>query len=168
MVPNFYLETTINKKRAGYVLIELLMVAAIITLITGGIMSQGVKWIDSIRLRQSSRELTSTLRLLQNRAITEERTIYFRFVLRENKRWGYIVKQTDEYGYFEPGEIYRPLPPGVKLDYFSAGLPELMLHATGAPSTGTTIRLSNSWGRSVEITILPATGRIQVKKETAN
>jgi len=42
MVPNFYLETTINQKRAGYVLIELLMVAAIITLITGGIMSQGV------------------------------------------------------------------------------------------------------------------------------
>ena len=152
----------VNGKPSGFTLIELVVVVAIIVVVASITISQGVEWINSIRLEQGARELVATLRLLQNRAIVEERSFYIRFVLVDNQ-WGYLVRQTDDNGLFEPGQIYHQLPSGVKLEYFSASPRELYLYPTGAPSRGATIRLANVKGQTVTLTIVPATGRIQIK-----
>lgn len=163
MVSNHNLDITLSKNLGGYILIELLLVIAIVALIATATISPWTKWIDSIRLEQGARQLAATLRLLQNRAMTEEKTFYFRFVLHEGTRWGYLVRETDDSGSFTGEVIFRPLPRGVRLDYFSGKPKELLLYPTGAPSQGATIRLANTRGKTIKLTIVPATGRVQIQ-----
>lgn len=162
MVSYRNVETPLTENNAGYALIELLVVVAVVALLVVTIISPAAKWIDFIRLRQGARELAATLRLLQNRALVEERTFHVRFVLRGGTRWGLLIKQTDDAGFFESDQVYKPLPAGITVTYFS----ELMFHPTGAPSKGLTIRLANPHGREIEITVVPATGRVKVKEKS--
>ncbi len=129
MVSYRNVETPLTENNAGYALIELLVVVAVVALLVVTIISPAAKWIDFIRLRQGgARELAATLRLLQNRALVEERTFHVRFVLRGGTRWGgLLIKQTDGAGFFESDQVYKPLPAGITVTYFS----ELMFHPTG-------------------------------------
>lgn len=163
MVRDRDLEIPLTNRTTGYVLIELMVVVAIIALVSTVIISHGTGWVDSIRLRRTAREMASLLRLLQNRAMAEERTFRLRFVLHENTRWGYLIQESNDSGMLEESGTYHPFPPGIKLAHFSAFPKELLLYPTGAPSQGATIRLANRRGQSINLTIVPATGRIKVK-----
>jgi type II secretion system protein H len=164
MVSNRHLGMDVKSKSAGFTLIELLVVVVIIVLVTSVGLSQGAKHIDSIRLEQGARELAATLRLLQNRAIVEERSFLIRMV-GSNYKWGYLIRKIREDGFFDDEQTYKSLPPGIKVEYFSGTTKELYLHSTGAPSRGATIRLANMRGQAMTLTIVPATGRVQIKGE---
>jgi len=163
MVSYRCLGSLLNTDTSGYTLLELQVIMAVLVLIVTTTFFPLAKWIDLIRLQQAAREITTTLRLLQNQAMVEERTFYFRFVLYENTRWGYLIKKTDDKGMLEKDHTFKLLPPGITI-FSTPGITELMFYPTGAPSTGLTINVTSTYGRGIGITVLPATGRVKMEE----
>ena len=142
-----------NKK--GVTLIELIVVFVIIG-IMAGLLAPGIgAWLPNYRLRSATRDIASTFRGAQMRAVSES----IPYTVSFNSADTNVANNT---GYVYAGTV-RTLPPGITIvsntfPVFRAGFnPDSTCTAAGS------VTLQNTKGAQKKITILSSTGKVTIQ-----
>lgn len=139
----------------GITLIELAVVVAIVA-IMGFFMAPAVgEWLDNYRIRQTARDISSTLQQAKMKAISTNtiHTVTF-----------HIADNTYE---LLPGGNENQVARGVNIVNTDFADNEVQLNPNGTTSSQTltdSIRISNAQGKQYRVTITPA-GRISIQEE---
>jgi prepilin-type N-terminal cleavage/methylation domain-containing protein len=143
----------INKK--GVTLIELLVVFAIIAIGAVLAVPNLGPWIANYRLRSATRDITSTLRVAQMRAVSNNLDYQ---VLFDGVARTYILQRNTGGLWVDEGAA-QTLPTGISIisNTFSTAK---ALFSPNSSSNGGKIILENSKKTQRTITVLPSTGRI--------
>jgi prepilin-type N-terminal cleavage/methylation domain-containing protein len=139
-----------NKK--GVTLIELIVVFVIIAIGAVLMIPNLRPWIDNYRLRSATRDITSTLRVAQMRAVSNNLNYQ---VLFDGVARTYIL-QRNTGGLWVAEGVTLTLPTGI-LIVPPANNP--LTFSPNSSSNGGTIKLTNTKNTRT-ITVLPSTGRI--------
>lgn len=142
-----------NKK--GVTLVELIVVFAIIGIMALLLVPNIGAWLPSYRLRIATRDIVSTFRGAQMRAVSECTSYTVSF----NTADTHVPNNT---GYVYAGTV-RTLPPGITI--VSNTLQDLRAGFNSdctCPSPGS-ITLQNTKGAQKKITILSSTGKVTIK-----
>lgn len=155
------MQRCVKANESGLTLIELITVVSIFSIIvliavpkTGFFNAK----TSEMRLRMVAYELISDIRYVQYKNIYENESLY-------------LTIQTDHKGYYinKPGTMVKKiktkiLPDGITVYWNINEKPlEISFSNQGAPTLGgCTISLLNS-NKRIDITILPATGRVMIK-----
>jgi prepilin-type N-terminal cleavage/methylation domain-containing protein len=141
-----------NKK--GVTLIELIVVFAIIAIGAVLMVPNLRPWIINYRLRSATRDITSTLRVAQMKAVTNN----FNYqVLFDGGAGTYKLQRNTGGGYFDDGAT-QTLPTGISIVLGN----NPVWFSPNSSSNGGTIQLSNT-KNTKKITVLPSTGRITIQ-----
>jgi prepilin-type N-terminal cleavage/methylation domain-containing protein len=143
-----------NKK--GVTLVELIVVFVIIAIMAGLMAPNIGAWLPSYRLRSATRDIASTFRGAQMRAVSECTSYTVSF----NSADTHVPNNT---GYLYAGTV-RTLPPGITivsntLQNFCATF-NADSTCTSAPAN---ITLQNTKGAQRKITILSSTGKVTIQ-----
>jgi general secretion pathway protein H len=160
--------SAIGKKRDGVTLIELIVVMVIITIGATLMAPNIVTWLSNYRLRTATRDIISTLRSANMKAVSSnlEYRVYFDsngtyWTERGNQssnsnNW---VGTTDPDNAAREGVI-NDFPTGVTVSFTGSGFIEFNPNST---CNAATITLTNSKGKQFSITLVPSTGKVNVK-----
>ena len=144
----------LNKK--GVTLLELIIVMVIIaigaTLIAPGIGT----WITIYRLRGATRDVVSTLRTAQMKAISINTDYQVNFL----NATTYVLEYRNTLGNFVAEGSQQTLPTGIQFTAFPPGN-NFQFNPNSTASTGG-LTLTNTKGSTRRITLTTATGRIRV------
>ena len=145
-----------NKK--GVTLVELLVVFVIIAMLALLMTPNIVGWMPSYRLRSATRDIVSTMRYAQMKAISNTGRQY---VVNFNVGTNSYILQYNTGGFvFNDGSV-QTAPPGVTINI--AGLPGgTATFNTDSTSSGGVVRLQNTKGTR-NITVNSATGRVMIQ-----
>jgi prepilin-type N-terminal cleavage/methylation domain-containing protein len=156
--------------RKGVTLIELVVVMVIIAIAAVFFVPNIGAWLPNYRLRSTARDIVSTMRTAQMKAVSSnvEYRVYFHFDAGDGKYRYWIergnlssgstnwVGTTDPHNAAREGGITE-FPSGVTNSF--AGFIEFNPNST---SSSGTIRLQNSRGMIRVLTITPSTGRVTI------
>lgn len=148
------------KAKAGFTLVELLLVLALVGILSLVAVPQANRLQASFNLQRAARELAATIRELQNRAVVEERAYYIQFIYSpDHSRDGYRTGPFGESGSF------RALPRGISIAYnYLQPKTPLLFYPSGSPNVGASIPLENKLGDLLTVKVMVATGRVRVVK----
>ena len=136
----------------GFTLIELVVVITILAILVGIAVPVINQTVERYKVAAYARELASDIRLVRHKNINGESTV--RIQLLGDR---YVIRRG-----MEILEI-KDAPSGVRfLDTFGS---QIFFSGTGVPlgMGATTIHIINSYGNIYEVTIMVATGRVQVR-----
>lgn len=154
--------------RDGVSLIELIVVMVIIA-IGATLMTPNIgTWLSSYRLRTATRDITSTLRSANMKAVSSnlEYRVYF------NATGTYWIERGNQssnsnnwVGTADPNNSAREgmindFPTGVMISFTGPGFVEFNPDST---CNAATITITNRKGRQFSITLVPSTGKVNVK-----
>lgn len=145
-----------NKK--GVTMLELAVVLAIIAIAAVLTVPNLGGWLTNYRLRSAARDVTSTLRTAQMKAVSNNVEYQVDFT------GGSYALQRSTGGVFVNEGATKTLPSGVSINSNNFANPSnKALFRPNSSSNGGTIVLQNIKGRRNTITVLPSTGRITVQ-----
>jgi prepilin-type N-terminal cleavage/methylation domain-containing protein len=143
-----------NKK--GVTLIELIVVFVIIAIGAVLIAPNIGAWLPNYRLRSATRDIVSTMRTAQMKAVSTNSEYQ---VLFTQATGSYILQRNTGSGFFDEG-VAQTLPPGISIgDSFPGNIAQFNPNSTS--STGS-MTLTNT-KQTKRITLTPSTGRIHVE-----
>ncbi|MGQ9645242.1 MAG: pilus assembly FimT family protein [Thermodesulfobacteriota bacterium] len=149
-----------NKR--GVTLIELVVVLAIIAIGAVLLVPNIRPWIENYRLRTATRDIVSTLRTAQMKAVSNN---YFYQV--DFAGGSYILRRSSTGLDPEPWPAdgaAQTLPSGVSIQNNTFTNPnQKALFRPNSSSNGGTLKLRNLKGSERTITVLPSTGRISIQ-----
>src|SRR4030042_2959897 len=146
--------------KKGFTLVELIVVFVIIAVAAVLMVPNIGGWLPNYRLRSATREIASTLRTAQMRAISNRVQYRVSFNLAEvvtaNR---YVLQRDSGGGAFVNDEAVQTLPAGITI---SANLlpNERAVFNTDSTSSGGRFKLQNTKGATRQITLTTATGRV--------
>ena len=152
--------------RKGVTLLELLVVIVIVGVLGAFLAPNIGAWLPNYRLRSAARDIVSTMRTAQMKAVSTnvEYRVYINSA--ERKYWTERGNQssgsTNWVGTTDPGNAAREgaindLPSGVTTNF--SGFKEFNPNST---SSSGTITLQNSKGTQRRLTLTPSTGRVTI------
>jgi len=143
----------------GVTLIELIVVFVIIAIMAGLIAPNIGGWLPSYRLRSATRDIASTMRSAQMKAISNiGRQYLVNFNVGANS---YILQYNTGGLVFNDGPI-QTAPSGITINI--AGLPGgTTTFNTDSTSSGGSVKLLNTKGTTRNITVTTATGRVTIQ-----
>jgi prepilin-type N-terminal cleavage/methylation domain-containing protein len=147
-----------NKK--GVTLIELLVVMIIIAIGTLLLVPNISGWLPNYRLRGAARDIVSTMRTAQMKAVSTNTQYQLDFNVAGNN---YILQYQTSGGWVNDGATQN-LPPGVTFisAIFSGGVPRAIFNPNSTSSAGSAT-LQNTKGAQKRITLTSATGRAKIE-----
>jgi prepilin-type N-terminal cleavage/methylation domain-containing protein len=153
-------EKKMNKR--GVTLIELVIVFVIIAVMAVLMVPNIGGWLPNYRLRNAIREVASTMRMAQMRAISNRvqyRVSFNTADVGATTPPGYVLQRDSGGGAFVNDEAIRTLPSGITI---TANLfpNERAVFNTNSTSSGGSITLQNTKGATRTITLTTATGRV--------
>jgi len=148
-----------NKK--GVTLIELLVVFAIIAIGAVLTVPNLGPWLANYRLRTATRDITSTLRTAQMKAVSINLDHRVSFTEGTGSAASYVLQRTTAGGGWVSEGVSQTLPTGIQL---TTNFPNerVVFKPNSAVEQGGSISLQNPKGTRT-ITVLPSTGRITIK-----
>ncbi|NMB27323.1 MAG: prepilin-type N-terminal cleavage/methylation domain-containing protein [Tissierellia bacterium] len=143
------------KGNRGFTLIELIMIISVLLIILCIPALKG-NIILNYRERQELKELKNDINYARNKAIVEStkyivdmRPYSNSYVIYKQEGIRKIVKR-------------KELTDGIKINKTNIKGNEIIFTYSGAPEVAGTIELENRKGRKIEITITPATGKVNI------
>ena len=148
-----------NKK--GVTLIELVVVMAIIAIGALLTIPNMGPWIQSYRLRSAARDIVSTMRTAQMKAVSINLDHRVSFTEGTGNAGSYVLERNTGGVWISEGGI-KTLPTGIQL---TTNFPSeiVVFKPNSAVEQGGSISLQNPKGTPRTITVLPTTGRITIK-----
>lgn len=145
---------TSTPNKLGYTLVEIILVLALMGIVAS-IVSPSVKIISTYREEIEIKELKKDIMFTRNKAIMEKSIYTMTLNRKENK---YSIYNTSK-GFLVKEKNLRD---GIVIvaDNFNQSI---VFYPTGAPRKAGSIRLMNSKKENIIITIIPATGRVNLK-----
>jgi prepilin-type N-terminal cleavage/methylation domain-containing protein len=144
-----------NKK--GVTLIELVVVFAIIAIGAVLMVPNLRPWIINYRLRSATRDITSTLRVAQMKAVTNNLDYRVSF----NIGAGTYTLERNSGGVYVP-ETAQTLPTGITMATDFGNTLTFNPNSSTTPGVTTTITLQNEKGTKKLVRVLPSTGKITI------
>jgi prepilin-type N-terminal cleavage/methylation domain-containing protein len=148
-----------NKR--GVTLIELAVVFVIIAIMAGLLVPNIGAWLPNYRLRSATRDIVSTMRTAQTKAVSNN--IQYRVNLDDAEIGanGYVLQyQTIEGKWVNDGAV-QSLPTGISI--IADTLPGKRAHFNpNSTSSGGSVTLGNTKGATRSITLTTATGRVNI------
>ena len=141
--------------RKGITLIELVIVMAIIAIGAVLVMPNIGAWIPTYRLKGATRDIISTMRVAQIKAVSNNTTYQVSFDPVGNN---YILQYQGSGGLVNDGAT-QPLPPGVQ--FVTTLGANAAIFYPDSTATGGTITITNTKGSQKTITLWGTTGRIK-------
>jgi general secretion pathway protein H len=143
----------------GITLIELIVVMVIIA-IGAALMAPNIGgWLPNYRLRNATRDIASTMRIAQMKAVSNN--IPYRVNLNEAEVGaGSYVLQYNSGGWINDGVI-QTLPSGIIISAITIPAKHAEFNPNSTSSTGS-LTLQNTKGSQRRLTLTPATGRVTV------
>jgi type IV fimbrial biogenesis protein FimT len=144
-------------KQRGVTLLELVIVMVIIALGAVALAPNIGAWLPGYRLRSASRDIVSTLRVAQMKAVSnnQEHRVLF------NPGAGTYILQRNSGGWIADGAS-QPLPSGIQINSITFAGNNAQFNTNSSSSSGS-ITLRNSKGTTKRITLTPSTGRVRVE-----
>ncbi len=146
----------IIKNNKGYTLIELIVVLAILSIVVF-ITFGNLNINQDILLSKCANQLANDIRYIQRKTITEKQTNYKINANYAANNTGYTINlgyKIIESVKFDKGITYTSNFTG----------PMLSFNLLGRPSNSGTYTLRNSKGKTINITVVPSTGRVRIYK----
>jgi len=141
--------------RKGITLIELVIVMVIIT-IGAALMAPNIgAWLPYYRLRSATRDIVSTMRVAQMKAVSNNLRYQISFDVANSN---YILQYLDTMGNPVPDGARQTLPTGVQFNTTFGNIASFFPDST---STNGNVVLNNTKGSTKTIQLLGATGRIK-------
>jgi general secretion pathway protein H len=144
-----------NKK--GVTLIELVVVLAIIAIGAVLTIPNMGPWIQSYRLRTAARDITSTLRVAQMKAVSTNMSYQVSF---DTGARTYVLRRNTGGLWLDEGAA-QTLPTGIRMDPAPTNNP--LTFSPNSSSNGGTVYLKNPKETPREIRVSPSTGRIAIQ-----
>ena len=149
-----------NKK--GVTLIELIVVLVIIAIAAALAVPNIAAWLPNYRLRTATRDIVSTMRTAQMKAVTTNLEHRVQF----NAEGGsYIVQRRTTAGVLVPDGVSQTIPSGIRLHEIDLDGPDSneAIFNPNSTSTSGSVTLRNKRDTEKKIVLFAATGRIRVE-----
>lgn len=147
-----------NKK--GVTLIELIVVLVIIAI--GAVLLAphiGI-WLPNYRLRSATRDIASTMRLAQMKAVSNNAEYQVSF----DQNAGSYILQRHTGGVWLDDGVKQTLPTGITIKAISfSGTPNIAQFNPNSTSSSGSITLQNTKKTERKITLTPSTGKIKTE-----
>jgi prepilin-type N-terminal cleavage/methylation domain-containing protein len=146
----------------GVTLIELVVVVVIIAIGAVLLTPNIGAWLPNYRLRSAARDVVSTMRAAQMKAVSNNSQYRVNFNAAEIGAADSYVLQRDNDGLWINDGALQTLPAGItmSIDQLPAGRAVFNLNST---STAGSVTLQNSKRAQKRITLTPATGRVRIE-----
>jgi len=144
-------------RKRGITLIELVVVMAIIAIGAVLLAPSIGSWVPNYRLRSAARDIVSTLRTAQMKAISVNTTYQVSFAPGSGT---YVLQYQTTAGFVNEGAV-QTLPPGIVISGITFPGNNAQFNTNSTSSTGS-ITLINTKGSSKQISLTTATGRVNV------
>lgn len=145
-----------NKR--GVTLIELVVVIAIIAIGALLLVPNMGPWIQNYRLRTAARDIVSTLRTAQMKAVSNNMTYQVSFNVGAGT---YVLQRNTGGGWVDEGAA-QTLPTGIRIND-PAPTNNPLTFSPNSSSNGGTVTVKNTRNSERKITVLPSTGRITIQ-----
>lgn len=144
----------------GVTLIELIVVMIIIAIGAALMVPNIGRWLPNYRLRSATRDIVTTMRTAQMKAVSTNTPYRVDFNVGGNN---YILQYQTTAGWITEG-VTQNLQTGVKFinASFSGGVPQALFNTNSTSSAGSVI-LQNTKGSQRTIRLTSATGRVTVE-----
>ena len=142
-----------NKK--GVTLLELIIVMVIIAIAAGFIVPGIGAWLPNYRLRSAARDIVSTMRTAQMKAVSTNLIYRVSFTLPA----GYVLQYIDTLGNPQTEGTNQTLPPGILISGINIAGNNAVFNPNSTSSSGS-ITLQNSKGTQRRLTLTSSTGRV--------
>ncbi len=143
--------------RRGVTLLELVIVFAIIAIGALLLVPNMSPWIQNYRLRTAARDIVSTLRTAQMKAVSTNMS--YQVLFDPNERT-YVLRRNTGGLWVDEG-VAQTLPSGVRYDPVPINNP--IIFNPNSSSNGGTVGLKNQKEMPRTITVSPSTGRITIQ-----
>ncbi len=143
--------------KRGITLIELIVVMVIIAIGAVLMVPNLRPWIENYRLRTAARDLVSTMRAAQVRAVSNN--VEYRVLI----SGGSFTLQRNSAGTWVDEEAAKTLPAGITIRTNTFVNPTSPLFRPNSSSNGGTIVLENRRNSTRTITVSPTTARITIQ-----
>ena len=146
-------------KKRGVTLIELVLVMVIIAIAAVFVAPNIGAWIPNYRLRGAARDIVSTLRTAQMKAVSTNTQYQVSF---DQGAGSYILQYQNTGGVWINEGATQVLPSGIQISGITFPGNNATFHTDSSSSTGS-LTLTNSKGSTKTITLTTTTGRVQLQ-----
>jgi prepilin-type N-terminal cleavage/methylation domain-containing protein len=150
-----------DMNKRGITLMELIIVMAIIAVGAVLMVPNIAAWLPNYRLKSATRDIVSTMRVAQMKAVTSN--VQYRVNFNDVPN-GYIIQHQTTSGvndFVDEGGT-QSLPSGITLDSITFGGGLVVFNPNSTASSGNML-LKNPKGGQKKITVLSTTGRVSVE-----
>ncbi len=151
--------------RRGVTLVELIVVMVIIAIGAVLIAPNIGAWLPNYRLRSATRDIVSTMRTAQMKAISNNLQYHVSFNLVPQPptyTQTFILEYQNTGGAWVSDGATQALPSGVRISSITLADNKAQFNPNSTSSTGS-LTLSNSRGMQRTVTLTPSTGRIKIQ-----
>ncbi len=146
-----------NKK--GVTLIELLVVMVIIGILAGLFSPNIAGWLPNLRLRSTARDIVSTMRTAQIKAVSTTLAYRVSFTLPSS----YILEYRNTLGNWVSEGISQNFPSGITIAAINFNTGTTAEFNANSTSSSGSIRIQNTRGAERQLTLTPSTGRVTIQ-----
>jgi len=143
----------------GITLTELVVVLVIIAIMAGLFFPNIGAWLPNYRLRSATRDVVSTMRTAQMKAVSINSRYRVNFDVAGN---GYLVQYQTPSGLWVNDGVTQNLPTGITFkDADFGGASQAVFNSNSTASAGS-VTLQNTKGATRRISLTSATGRVNI------
>ncbi len=146
-----------NKK--GVTLIELIVVMVIIGILAAFFAPNIAAWLPNLRLRNAARDIVSTMRTAQIKAVSTNLTYRISFTLPSS----YVLQYRDALGVWVNEGVIQNFPSGITIAAINFNTGNNAEFNANSTSSSGSIRIQNARGTERQLTITPSTGRVTIQ-----